>query len=585
MRKSVSWSMIIAVVALIGLCTAGCAIRGPVILGTMDVVLTQYRGGPAIQGALVKVLDGLTLEVVGQAESNKEGRARVALRVLPDHIAVVCTKYGYALSVIEGLKPSVALSQPTETIMRRADLFLDPSTQNPFLPVEFRFFYPPEWWGDEPIIIDPAKPITEDFSIEARILDAPNHIHTIYPPQFGRVPGDHKITGDGAWPIENSSVAEFENITIDGLDGISDLHFIIYDYNGNRFHRIVYLDIQPHDPTVFPDNPYQPIPAASIGVPNIMAFTRCLGIDFFAAQRAAPQNANLLTGVFFVDHQSAQRKELIGLDVPKPDGYRIYRSWDGVQWSPLGYVSSSKVDGKLSWETQELLQNQPGSFFQSHVSMIDNSSLLEAGKAVFYAVASVYGLEETEKTLLGRVIPLDPFGIDLIHPAQNQTQVSRQPEFQFCPDPALSSEMGAITYGYRVFVYDHIHDSDHWIIPVDVDHTHEPYHGIIIQAQHANPISLPFRGHEPFNGIVWFSFFDGQLEPLWTVYPWDRLEAHKTYSWGVNLAYAQVVCADQTSMAFSIAADYHPYRGRFGFDPIPDGMPPDWMIEFTTGTD
>ncbi len=585
MKKSVRWSMNIAVVTLIGLCAVGCAIRGPDILGRMDVILTQYRGGPPIQGALVKVMDGLTHEVIGQAITNEVGRARVSLRALPDHITMVCAKFGYALSVIEGLKPSVALSQPTESIMRKADLFLDPATQNPFLPLELRFFYPPEWWGDDPIIIDPEKPITADFSIEVQILDTQNHIHTIYPPLFGRVPGDHKITGDGGWPTENSTFAEFETVSIGGLDGVSDLHLIIYDYNGNRFHRIVSLDIHPEAPTIFPDNPYQPIPAATIGVPNIMAFTRRLGIDFFAAQRAAPQNANLLTGVFFVDHQSAQRKELIGLDVPKPDGYRIYRSWDGIQWSALGYVSSSKVDGKLSWETQALLQSQPGSFFQSHVSMIDNSSLLEAGKAVFYAVTSVYGLAETEKTFLGHVIPLDPFGIDLIHPTRNQTQSPRQPEFLFRPDPALSSEMGAITYGYRVFVYDHIHDSDHWIIPVDVDHTHEPYHGIMIHAQNANPISLSFWGHEPINGIVWFSFFDGQLEPLWTVYPWNRLEAHKTYSWGVNLAYAQVVCADQSSMAFSIAADYHPYRGRFGFDPIPDGMPPDWMIEFTTGTD
>ncbi len=561
-----------------------CAgVRNPAVMGYVNIILTQYGAGSAVEDAEVRVLNAENLELIGRSTTDGCGETRIGLSELPEFVNIVFSKYEYALSVIEGLKTTEALDKVIESVIRKADLNLDPNTQNIFPEYEFKFYYPPEFWGDDPVPIDPEKPVNSSFNMEITVNKSKNHIYAILPPLLGRVPGDSTISKDFGYQVENKNHAEFE-IPVAGYFGITDLNVIMYDYNGNRLHRVVYLDIQPENPAEMPEKTYTPIPASSLGFTNIIAYTRSYGKDFLASARTAPENSNLFTGVFCVDHQTAISKGLIDGDTAKPDGYSIYRSFDGSVWEKVGFISSSKADQRLSWSDNKILSERPGLFFSSSAFFVDTSARLEVGKEVFYAVSSVYGRSETDKTFLGSVTPLEPYKVDLINPSCKQVRTWRRPEFKFGPDRVIDSPMGEVNYFYRLFVYDIVQDMNRWIIPVKSGEISVPNYGALFETGNPGGISVMFTGNLLYDDVIWYSYFDGQSETLWQPYSWQQLEAQKTYSWGVNLAFAAVKSEDNSAMAFSVAADFHPYFGSFGVDPVTSGMPPDWMYEFTTGT-
>jgi len=565
----------------------GCTLR-PTEVAKLAFVLTQYGAGPAVDGALVQVWNE-DQELIGQALTDELGQAIVGIRQLPEKIRVAFSKYGYGISVIDGLSTSVAGQQITEAILRKAELFLDPATQELFPLLDFQWYYRPEFWGDDPIIIDPSMPISDDFVVEVQVSDTQNHLYAILPPILGRTPSEPALSKDFFEPLRNTYFGEFD-MSIKGHHDQTDLNLVLYDYNGNRYHRIVYLDIrQEGGYTEIPEQIYQPISATTAGFPNLISFTRRMGRDFLSLprqsdQRGAPELANLMVGIFCVDYQTARQRNWISDLVAPPDGYRFYRSFDGETWHRVGFLSSESANGRLSWPDNSYFFEAPGRFFSASAMFVDISGLLEAGKEIFYAVTCVYGAHETPQTLLGSVIPLDCFSTQLISPSYQQAETDRQPEFQFGPQKFLESAMGNIQYGYRLFLYDQIQDQDHWILPISVHQQDEPNYGALIETDNSSESSIRFSGNTAYEERIWYSYFEDQSGTFFEPYPWDQLEAHKTYSWGVNLAYARVSNQDDSAVAFSIAADYHPYRGSMGFDPCRYGIQPDWMFEFTTGT-
>ncbi len=573
---------------IVSLCLLmGCTLR-PNEVARLTFVLTQYGAGPAVEGASVFVWNE-DQELIGQSLTDEQGRALVGITQLPERIRVSFSKFGYAISVIEGLSTSVAQEQITEAIMRKAELFLDPSTQENFPQHTFNWYYQPEFWGDDPILIDPSKPITDDFVVEVQICDTQNHLYAILPPVLGRTPSEPTLSKDFLEPIRNAFFKEFE-ISIKGHSTNTDLNLVFYDYNGNRYHRIVYLDIQPEGgPTQLPEHAYQPISATTAGFPNLISFTRRMGRDFLSQprqsdQRGSPQLGNLLVGLFCVDYQTALQRNWISEEVSPPEGYRFYRSFDNETWESIGFLSSEKANGRLGWPDNSFYLEAPGRFFSTSAMFVDISGCLEAEKEVFYAVACVYGTHETPKTFLRSIIPLESFSTRLINPYYQQVQIFRQTEFQFGPQEPLYSAMGNVQYTYRLFLYDQVQDQNRWIVPVGAYQQDQPNYGALIETSDSSPCSIRFTGNTMNEELIWYSYFDGQRDVLFELYPWDRLEAHKTYSWSVNLAFARVSNSDESAVSFSIGADYHPYKGSMGFDPCNYGIQPDWMFEFTTGT-
>ena len=83
-------------------------------------------------------------------------------------------------------------------------------------------------------------------------------------------------------------------------------------------------------------------------------------------------------------------------------------------------------------------------------------------------------------------------------------------------------------------------------------------------------MSVPFTGNSE-GDYQWYLLAGDSAY----YYPSSKLEAGKTYDWGVDYAYAEV--SDNDSAAISIAIDY-----GWGIDPV-YMVEPDKHNEFTTG--
>lgn len=538
---------VVAMAALLAFIFTGCI---PVEKVPLYFSVVEYNSGPAVEGVKVEVFDPETGKTLGKGTTDDHGVAEVEIpeMALAKYVNVKFEKDGYALGEIRTLKAEDALEAPYEFVLQKAELNADPSTQElPEINVEFMKM------DDSPL--DPSSTITEDFKIKVTV-ESENQVSSIYA-ALGKIPGSSFMTGERGF-VPDATSAEFE-ISVTGFSGENVLHVVVYDYNKNRVDQLFYLNIlaeEPEDDMMM----YEPLKWSEYGDANLMAYTRRAGIEFYSfgeiAEKAgkdrtplaAPEGCNLWVEVQWIDWATAQYYGWIDPDVAEPDGYNIYRSFDGEKYEKIGFVSESYATYNGVYR--------------------DKSSLLEPGKKVYYAVSAVYGTKESTPATLGSVVPLDTFNVDLMEPYEGQTNVSRNPVFKWKPTVELTSEEGTVTYEYLLWIYDLVQSENH-IIPGYVDAG-----GLNIFAfssEGAETMMATFTGSEtePTLGYDWFVYSGG-----WYYYPEEKLEPNKTYSWAVDLAYAYV--QDEDSLAYSIAIDQGWGVDYFGVDA-------DNFVEFTTG--
>ena len=268
--------------------------------------------------------------------------------------------------------------------------------------------------------------------------------------------------------------------------------------------------------------------------------------NFGRGIEAAPKGTNLWIEVSWFDYDTLDYYGLVEPDVVRPDGYNVYRSFDGVNYRKIATV--------------------PSGYYR------DPSAQNEVGKEVWYAVSSYRGNEESELVELGSVVPLDSFNVNLKSPADRETNVSRQPTFVWEPTKELTSPESVVEFYYTIWIYDLV-QSENYIFPGILEGTDLYMYDFATEG--AQEISVTFKGNEgspEYEDLSWFLYLpDGIYE-----YEEDnQLEHRKTYDWGVDYAYA--VSYDSDSLAWSIAVDY-----GWGIDPL-GGVMPEMHNEFTTG--
>jgi len=543
------------IVLLLVFVLAGCI---PVEKAPIYFSIVEYNSGPAVEGVKVTVFDAETGKRLGWGTSDECGVAQVEIPVtdLAKRVNVRFEKSGYALSEVRSLKAEDALESPYEVMVRKAILNDDPSTQElPEIDVEFLDL------DDTPL--DPSATITDDFKVKISVTSE-NHVSIIYA-ALGKVPGSSFMTGERGYESDATS-AEFE-ISISGFSSETALHVVVYDYNDNRVDQLFYLNILAEEPATDVVM-YEPLRWSEYGYTNLDAYTRRGGVEFYSFDKiaeklgkrvprnfgnarsplAAPKDCNLWVEVWWIDWATAQYYGWIDSDVVEPDGYNIYRSFDGEKYEKIGFVSESYAAYNGVYR--------------------DKSALLEPGEKVYYAVSAVYGTEESTPATLGSVVLLGAFNVDLMEPYEGQTGVSRNPVFKWKPTVELTSEEGTVTYEYILWIYDLVQSENH-IIPGYVDAS--GLNAFVFSSEGAETMAATFTGNEtePTLGYDWFVYSGG-----WYYYPEKKLEPNKTYSWAVDLAYAYV--QDDDSSAWSIAVDQGWGVDYFGVDA-------DDFVEFTTG--
>jgi hypothetical protein len=570
---------------------------------TLDLRVVGFSSGSRVEDADIKVVDpeGKVLLTSKSSSESDSTLLKVPLYHETEFVDVLVTKEGHGASKLVDLKLEDGEKIEEEIVLKTAELNSDPSVEE-FPEVEIEFMTP----EGTPINID-EEVIKGDFVVSVKINKTKWESQFVYSPLFNRIPRAGVLTPERAIVYEDE--AEF-NVDINAADnGLNKLYLVLYDENGNRLQYVFYINVLKPEKEIEIDQMYDAIPMIEEEIPNIFSFTRRRGVEFYGGvptpnfegknlsfdqeidleqniskelegirePYSAPKDANLFVQLYWFDYDSSAYFGLVEEGQLRPDGYNVYRSFDGENYKKIGYMSSDFVMYNAYYNYYYLHLGYPmSSLFPLFV---DGSAELEAGKETWYGVTSVYGDKESDMVDLGSVVPLDKFNVVLEEPLDGSVDVSRAPTFKWSPDNTLTSTEGTVTYNYNIFIYDRTQADNGLIVPFsDVG---SELSGFTFSDTSASQIIAPFTGYntEENWGYTWYYFNEYGL----TVIPYDYevLQPNKTYGWGVNVAYADVL--DEDSWSLSIAADFRLRDTSWGIDPYPYGMEPDLHADFTTG--
>jgi len=570
---------------------------------TLDLRVVGYSSGSRVENADIKIVDpdGKVLLTSKSSSESDSTLLKVPLYHETEFVDVLVTKEGHGASKLVDLKLEDGEKIEEEIVLKTAELNSDPSVEE-FPEVEIEFMTP----EGTPINIE-EEVIKGDFVVSVKIDKTKWESQFVYSPLFNRIPRAGMMTPERA--IAYGDEATF-NVDINAADnGLNKLYLVLYDDNGNRLQYVFYVNVLKSEKEIEVDQMYDAIPMIEAGIPNIFSFTRRRGIEFYGGvptpnlerndlsfdkkidlkqniskelevvrePYSAPKDANLFVQLYWFDYDSAGIFGLVEEGQLRPDGYNVYRSFDGENYKKIGYMSSDFVMENAYNNYLYLYYGYPMSYLLP--LFVDASAELEDGKETWYGVTSVYGDKETDMVDLGSVVPLDKFNVVLEEPLDGSVGVSRAPTFKWSPDNTLTSTEGTVTYNYNIFIYDRTQADNDLIVPFsNID---SELSGFTFSPTSAKQIVAPFTGYntEENWGYSWYYFDEYGLTVV--PYEYEVLQPNKTYGWGVNVAYADVL--DEDSWSLSIAADFRLRDYSWGIDPYPYGMEPDLHADFTTG--
>lgn len=490
--------------------------------GTFTIYVAQFNSGPAVPNATVIIKDD-TGNIRGTGTTDSDGKASFLVRLDSNEelLNVFISKPTHAKTVIFGVKLQKDQIYEMITTLRKAT-YAETKTEVP-ISVNVKVYTD----GNKTTEIDPNN-VTQDriyVSVTAVPIEFNEGINIIYA-KVGGIPGASYFTAPRllsySSPLEGwLSVKEF--------DGIVPLIVDAYDHNDNKVEKIIWLNVVRNPVSV---NPYLVERISTKGIVDLRAFTRNGAIGFYSkppvekynvprqplkfeniepAPLASPDDkTNLWIEVRWLPHASSTQSD--STDAPK--AYRVYRSFDGTNFTAIATVPSEQ------------------NYFR------DSSPLLKVGKETWYAIASVYDGFEATKTVIGSVMPLPMFQVEYIGPLNGATNVPRDPTFAWkfkgleAYVPAENDTTRSLRYYWDIWLYDlTVNDYGYYSLVGE-------YYPFYTQATPSNPsptVEVKFSDYyyQKSPSVYWVDF--ALEEP----YPFDKLQANKTYSWGNELLVAR----------------------------------------------
>ncbi|MCS7175047.1 Ig-like domain-containing protein [Pseudothermotoga sp.] len=534
--------------------------------GTFTIYVTQFNSGPAVLGATVIVKDD-SGNVRGFGSTDADGKASFLVRLdsAQELLNVFISKPTHAKTVIFGVRLQEDQTFELTTTLRKA-AYAETKTEIP-ISVNVKIYTN----ASKTTEIDPNN-VTQDtiyVSVTATPIEFNEGINTIYA-KVGGVPGTSFFTAPRL--ISYSSSLE-GLLSVKEFDGLVPLIVDVYDHNDNKVEKIVWLNVVRNAVSV---NPYlvERISSRPPIQPDLIAYTKNGASEFYSkppiekfniprqplkfedfefAPMASPDDkTNLWIEVRWLPHASSTQFS----STTPPKAYKIYRSFDGTNFVPIATVDSSR------------------NFFR------DSSPLLSVGKETWYAVASVYDGYEATKTVIGSVTPLPMFQIEYIGPLNGATNVSRDPTFAWrfkgleAYVPPANDTTRSLEYFWDIWLYDlTVNTAGRYRLVNIINGI--PYYYFFVPATPANPnptVQVKFSDYyiEKNPNTYWVDFAAD------SPYPFDKLQANKTYSWGNELLVARLLynglsLADQNkrflAVAYAVHTDYAPIFNPFRVEP------------------
>jgi len=337
--------------------------------------------GEAVVGTTISVYDAGSNDLVATVTTGDDGSYTV--EVPEGSYDLKLQKDGYAGSQVLNVRVEENHTTPLNIIERKA--------------------FNPDWPTTPPEVTLEGVSDGDVFDasngyIPYRVVSTPTDplaTNLIYA-AIGKTPGAGFLTGRRSYFSSVDDTGEqYMNPRSYAAAGDTTFQVVVYDTNGNRTQLLRYITLT---------NSF--ISGSKLTAPELnVALSVTFGkqLDFFSVgPQAAPAGTNLFVRLVW--------QPKFNINPYPPDifaGYRIYRSFDGENYAPIGVVSAS--------------ENQ----------FIDSSPDLAVGKTVYYKVSAILGNDESELSNALKTTPLDVFTVNLVSPADNATDVSVTPTFSW----------------------------------------------------------------------------------------------------------------------------------------------------------
>lgn len=435
---------------------SGCATLFPSFDSRIEGMVTNATGGEAVAGSHVQVR-GLSTGFTATAKTNAHGQFSIGVE--PDRYEIKLSKSGYGSSHVYG----VDANRPTHINIIQREAF------NPR-------------WSTKPPVVN-INGVSEGNSFLGEIpyrvdVEAENPMNLLYV-ALGKTPGAGFTTAPRQAFAESDTSGDTTINPADyGVRGETTFEVVAYDMNGNRTHIIRYINIISEAGLILP--PLDP-KAIAVTLGKQIAFFED-PVDPTASTEAAQNDTNLYVELTW------------GASSDDVDGYRVYRSLNGVTYSRIATVGATQL------------------------RYVDSGSEVQVGRTVYYRIAAFNGGDESEWSEVTTTRPLEAFDVLSVSPSDNEESVSRTPTFRWQP----TKQVGR-TQIYGIVLWDTVlGESSFWVTPDPPEFT---------------------------NQLSWRWNQDGR----YTGTPWAVLQSERLYEWQV--AYAAAVDNINNPTAVSIAVN------------------------------
>lgn len=492
MTKAWMYKFFLSVILLLSLLLSSCIITKP-DTESVEIALyvSEYNSGPAVDGATVELLrDGHVVDT----KQTIDGKVRFDVKLYSGPFLVKISKSGHAKTIIKILNIHSPLV--LNTTLRRTKLLSSEQNQNE-MDLSFDIYT-----SKNKI----SKLLSDDNSIYnilglSYIYISAKSTTSNFPVSFmyaklGTPPGAEYLTSPRLFAESNILEGELD---LRPFSGKLYLFIDAYDVNDNRYEVVVPLTVTKF--TNLKINPY----VVEANQPAVYAYNLNTTIKYYSAQDSSMPNQSKSPTNLYVKlswkrwSESSQRNK-----TDEPDGYVIYKSYDGKEYQKLTVVSSRQ---NTYYDTSDI---RPGS-------------------RVWYAISSKYGGMEGPKVFLGSVEPLPMVEITDVSPPDGATDVSLSPTFSWKISGVERYE-GKIKYLYDIWIYD---------LTVNSGVFHYPLIDIPYFTSDSSIVTINMSSY------VWKDLPDGKLQP------------GKPYEWAPELIAVMWDDNENNSLSLSVNCDYN----------------------------